>query len=86
MKPIATSNKYILMSHSTDNDNDNDINCDARDDSGENNNDDVKKVNISFSLSANWQVLLWDSLNCKVLLSWSSKYSSSLFLTVNINQ
>ena len=52
VKPIATSNKYILMSHSTDNDNDNDINCDARDDSGENNNDDVKKVNISLSLSA----------------------------------
>ena len=43
MKPIATSNKYILMSHSTDNDNDNDIDCDARDDSGENNNDDVKR-------------------------------------------
>ena len=45
------------MSHSTDNDIDNDINCDARDDSGENNNDDVKKVNISLSLSAKRNLL-----------------------------
>ena len=76
------------MSQSTDkHDNDNDNDCDARDDSDENGDDDVKKVNISLSLSANWQVqILWDSLNCKVLFSCSSKYSSSLFLTVNINQ
>ena len=38
------------MSQSTDkHDNDNDNDCDARDDSDENGNDDVKKVNMTLS-------------------------------------